>query len=192
MLRAAYANKLVGERFDFGRYPQGPNGEVKPITWRVLRSGSDALLVISEYGLDAGPYNEKRVSITWSACTLRRWLNGEFFRKAFSPQEQSLIKVSRLSNKAGRLTEDRVFLLSADESERLFAGNNDRAAEPTVYAVKNGAYARGGYAWQWLRSRGRSGGCAAYVGADSGVHSFDGRDVVLVSGCVRPALQIVF
>ena len=31
-LRAAYANKQTGERFEFGRYPQGENGEVKPIT----------------------------------------------------------------------------------------------------------------------------------------------------------------
>ena len=32
--------------------------------------------------------------INWADCTLRRWLNGEFFNKAFNEQEQSLIKTS--------------------------------------------------------------------------------------------------
>ncbi|MBQ7529976.1 serine/threonine protein kinase, partial [bacterium] len=86
------ASKRVGDRFEFGRYPQGPNGEVRPITWRVLRRDSDGLLVIAEMGLDAKPYNEEEVGvITWSDCTLRRWLNSEFYEKAFNQQEQFLI-----------------------------------------------------------------------------------------------------
>ena len=89
-----YANKQVGDRFEFGRYPQGANGEVWPITWRVLQRNSNGLLVIAEQGLDAKPYNEEFCDITWADCTLRRWLNGEFFNKAFNEQEQSLIKTS--------------------------------------------------------------------------------------------------
>ena len=40
-LRKIYSDKGVGERFDFGRWPQGPNGEVEPITWRVIAYNSD-------------------------------------------------------------------------------------------------------------------------------------------------------
>ncbi len=87
-------DKQVSDRFEFGRYPQGANGEVEPITWRVLQRNSDSLLVIAEQGLDAKPYNEEFCDITWADCTLRRWLNGEFFNKAFNEQEQSLIKTS--------------------------------------------------------------------------------------------------
>ena len=54
-----YANAQVGDRFRFGCYPQVPNGEVKPIVWRVLKRDSDGLLVIAEQGLDCKKYNEK-------------------------------------------------------------------------------------------------------------------------------------
>ena len=99
-----YANAQVGEFLTFGHYPQGPNGEVEPITWRVLKRDSDSLLVISEKCLDAKPYNEDLCSIIWADCTLRRWLNGEFLEQAFSEQEQSLINTSRLTNNAGQPT----------------------------------------------------------------------------------------
>ena len=191
-LRASYANKQVGERFEFGRYPQGENGEVKPITWRVLRRGRDSLLVISEYGLDAKPYNTVRKSITWSECTLRRWLNGEFLQKAFNAQEQSLIKVSSLSNNAGPSTEDRLFLLSIDEVKSLFAGDNDRTAKPTAYAIINDAWvsdnvAYTGNAWWWLRSRSCNDNYAADVDADGYIH-----DCLVdnASAAVRPAFRI--
>ena len=123
--------------FDFGRYPQDANGEVKPITWRVLKRDSDSLLIISEKCLDVKLYNEKCVDITWAECTLRAWLNGEFFIRAFNEQEQSLIKTSNLANNAGPSTEDRVFLLSVDEVKCLFADNDDRGCKTTAYAVKN-------------------------------------------------------
>ncbi|MBQ7529510.1 hypothetical protein IJT10_06370 [bacterium] len=107
-LRAVYEDKQVGDRFEFGRYPQGGNGEEKPITWRVLRRDSDGLLVIAEMGLDAKPYHKRDCSITWSDCSLRRWLNDKFYKKAFNDQEQSLIKKTKLANNAGPSTEDNV------------------------------------------------------------------------------------
>ncbi|MBQ7502032.1 hypothetical protein IJT93_04870 [bacterium] len=190
LITAEYADKRVGERFEFGRYPQGANGEAEPITWRVLRRDSGALLVISEYGLDAKPYNEEFESITWSKCTLRRWLNDEFLQKAFNPQEQSLIKVSSLSNNAGLSADDRVFLLSIDEVKRLFVDEKDRIAKVTAYAAKCGAYTynEDGITWWWLRSRNYDGNYAAFVNL-AGVIGSRGL-VDRASGSVRPALRI--
>ncbi|MCR4784321.1 MAG: DUF6273 domain-containing protein [bacterium] len=164
----AYRNAQVGDRFEFGHYPQGANGEVEPITWRVLRRDSDGLLVISEQGLDCKKYNEEYIDITWADCDLRRWLNGEFFNKAFSSEEQSLIKTVNISNNVGPSTDDRIFLLSVDEAEGLFANDKDRGVKPTAYAIKNGAWikddgAYAGNAWWWLRSRGDCSNDAAYV-----------------------------
>lgn len=190
LIIAAYANKRVGERFEFGRYPQGANGEAEPITWRVLRRDSDAMMVISEYGLDAKPYNEELESITWSKCTLRRWLNDEFLQKAFNPQEQSLIKVSSPSNNAGLSTDDRVFLLSIGEVKRLFADEKDRIAKVTAYAAKCGAYTynEDGITWWWLRSRGCDVSDAAFVNL---VGFIGCRGLVdRTSGSVRPAFRI--
>ena len=106
-----------GDYFRFGRYPQGSNGEVLPITWTVLHRDKDSLLVISALGLDTKPYNLDERPVTWSECTLRGWLNDEFLLKAFTESERALIEVSSLDNGDDPPTEDRVFLLSADEAE---------------------------------------------------------------------------
>ncbi len=187
-LRDIYANKRVGECFDFGRYPQGANSEVKPITWRVLERNADNLLVIAEQGLDCEPYNTDFVSIDWADCTLRRWLNSEFYNKAFNEQERKCIVQTSIVNDAGPKTDDRVFLLSVDEAERLFA-NDERCAYPTEYAVENGVFTyNNGCPW-WLRSRGNYGGdFAAYVFTDGGVCGNGG--VNIDSRAVRPAFKI--
>ncbi|MBQ7501128.1 hypothetical protein IJT93_00230 [bacterium] len=189
-LRAAYAYKQAGEYFDFGRYPQRADGKERPITWLVLRRYSDCLLVISKFGLDAKPYNERYCDVTWSDCTLRRWLNGEFLQKAFNESEQSLIKISSLPNNASPSTEDPVFLLSIDEAKRLFSDNEKRMAKPTAYAIKNGAHADkyNGSAMWWLRSHVESGCLANHV--DYGGCISRGISVNIDDVTVRPAFRI--
>ncbi|MBQ7529767.1 hypothetical protein IJT10_07705, partial [bacterium] len=181
--------QLIGKTFKFGQYPQGPNGEVEPIVWRVLRRDTGSLLVIADMGLDCKRYNESRCDITWSDCTLRRWLNDEFYKKAFNEQEQSLIKKATLANNAGPSTEDNVFLLSVDEAESLFANNNDRICKPTGYVVKNGVSTdNNGAALWWLRSRYHTYYYASYV---SGAGSFSYTDNVNNDfTSIRPALQL--
>ena len=36
----------------FGSYPQGPNGELAPIEWRVIDSCLNSALLVSKYALD--------------------------------------------------------------------------------------------------------------------------------------------
>ncbi|MBQ7502812.1 hypothetical protein IJT93_08920 [bacterium] len=184
---AAYADKQVGDRFEFGSYPQGDNGEVKPITWRVLKRESDSLLVISELCLDAEPYNYGKMAVSWSKCTLRRWLNDEFLHKAFSSSEQALIRTSKLDNNAGPATEDLVFLLSEDEAKSLIVNTDGSKAMPTAYAIESGADTYDSYAWWWLRSRGSSDDSAARVGSYGNINSYY---VNSASGSVRPAFRI--
>lgn len=184
---AAYADKQVGDRFEFGSYPQGANGEVKPITWRVLKRESDSLLVISELCLDAEPYNYGKMAVSWSKCTLRRWLNDEFLHKAFSSSEQALIRTSKLENNAGPATEDLVFLLSEDEAKSLIVNTDGSKAMPTAYAIESGADTYDSYAWWWLRSRGSSDDSAARVGSYGNINSYY---VNSASGSVRPAFRI--
>ena len=186
----AYADRQVGERFEFGRYPQGVNGEVKPITWRVLRRDDKSLLVIAEQGLDCKRYNEQYVSTTWASCTLRRWLNEEFIKRAFSEQEQSSIKTSEIPNNAGPPTKDLIFLLSVDEASSLFTDDSNRICKPTDYAVKNGVYTFSyGNSWWWLRSRGSCSYRAALV-SNCGFISINGYYVIDNVGSVRPALRL--
>ena len=37
------------------------------------------------------PYNSKKNDITWEKCTLRKWLNNDFYN-SFSEEEKSFIK----------------------------------------------------------------------------------------------------
>ena len=196
-LRDIYANLRVGECFEFGTYPQGADGERKPIMLRILKRDSDSILVISELGLDCKRYNEEKKEITWADCTLRHWLNDDFYNRAFNSQEQSLIKTSNVTNNAGPSTNDRIFLLSVDEAERLFKDDKDRFCKPTDYAVKNGAYVNDGSyniayeenAWWWLRSRGDSNYSAA--GVDSfGSFDISGSNVNSNCGVIRPAFKL--
>lgn len=185
-----YANAQVGDRFYFGRYPQGANDEIKPITWRVLKRSSNSLLVISEKSLDVKPYNEKLVDVTWSECTLRHWLNEEFINKAFNGQERSLIKTCEIKNNAGTSTKDRIFLLSGDEAKSLFANDDDRRSESTVYAKKSGADTseHDSTALWWLRSRGNCSDRATLV--DTAGELDDRFDVNISNISIRPALRL--
>ena len=127
----------------FGRYPQGANGEIEPLTWRVLDVKGSRILIITEKLIDAVPYNKFFEIITWKTCTLRRWMNGEFIREAFNEEEASHIVVTNVKN--GKYEEygtngredtlDRVFALNFDEVRRYFSGYDDRIAEVTPYAI---------------------------------------------------------
>ena len=62
----------VGDAVFFGQYPQATDIP-EAIQWRVLEVARTErkLLLLSEYVLDAKPYNTEWVSSTWEQCTLR-------------------------------------------------------------------------------------------------------------------------
>lgn len=195
----------IGQVIPFGTYPQGPNGEVKPIEWQILEVRDGKALLLSKYGLDVKRYNEEWSEITWETCTLRAWLNGRFIDTAFNEREQDSIETTDVRAQeeldfdvnVGNDTRDRVFLLSMAEIEDYF-GWDECICMPTGHALARSLYARGGrrqdglegFAW-WLRSPGYRAGLVAYVGDDG---RFDdlGTDVNDDRITVRPALWIKF
>ena len=187
-LRAKYKNKQVGEHFQFGSYPQSSDGAVKKIGWRVLQRDRYSLLVISDKALDVKPYHARYIDITWKKSSLRRWLNSEFLRSAFSKDECLLIELSNLSNNRDPSTKDYIFLLSAEEVKSLFTDNIVRMAKPTDYVLKNGVYNYNDKAvcW-WLRSRSKDHKhmwCVDLIGNTSS-YGVNSNKV-----CVRPALRL--
>ncbi len=188
-LRTIYAEKRVGECFEFGRYPQGANGEIEPITWRILQREKEHLLVIAEKCLDCKPYNAEFRLIAWADCTLHRWLNSEFYDKAFNGQEQECILKTSIVNKTGPNTEGYIFLLSIDEARSLFANDIERCAKPTKCTVKNRVFLYDGYCYWWLRSRGDSDNLAACVNT-GGVIYDSGINVSFNHSAVRPVFKI--
>ena len=85
----------TGDHFTFGSYEQDnyeANGP-EPIEWRVLEVSGGSALAVSEDALDMRAYNNEWVNITWAECTLRGWLNGEFYATAFNEEEKGRIAI---------------------------------------------------------------------------------------------------
>ena len=129
-----------------GSYLQNGQAKKEPIEWIVLKEEEHCCLCISKYLLDCKPYHDFSKNVTWQDCTLRNWLNHEFFMSAFSAEEREKILLSTVKNPAGN-TQDYIFLLSTDEVEELFDDEvedyvdyEERGAVTTAYARSQGAW----------------------------------------------------
>ncbi len=169
----------VGDYVKFGNYPQTADAQEQPIEWQVLSIENNKMLFISRYGLDAKRFDPS--SNNWANSEIRKWLNGDFYNKAFTDQEKKSIKSSNLSDVG---TTDNVFLLSKEEAEKYFADDEARKCKTTEYVWKRNGWS-GGYVWWWLRSPN-----------DNGVYDVDifgnfiYNNVSNYSGVVRLALWI--
>ena len=107
----------VGSDVEFGSYFQKDKENKTSISWRVLANDGEKALLLSNYGLACKQYNEKYADVTWGKCTLREWLNEEFFNCAFSEEEKNKIVTVSVSSddhlyyniKQSPATQDRVF-----------------------------------------------------------------------------------
>ena len=188
----------AGTYLVFGSYPQTKTGnDDTPIEWLILESDGETALLISRYALDCKPYNKNK-DTTWETCTLRGWLNDEFFNKAFSADEKKSILQSDVSAdknpeynvNPGNATKDKVFLLSVVEANKYFKSNDARMCAPTDYAIQRGEWgpyeSRNVCRW-WLRSPGCISNCAAYVYTDGSIYNY----YVYISGyAVRPCVRV--
>lgn len=196
-----------GDIIKFGKYPQDEDGRVLPIEWIVLDVTGNEAFLISRYALDCREYNLSGGDITWEYCDLRKWLNTDFIKNAFSDEEAKNIKVSQLRNNdnplpinfesmfprahGGNDTFDQVFCLSIDEVEKYLSNiNNGIVCRPTAYIINRvlSNYFSGCCTW-WLRSPGYHQDSAMYVSRDNipdlgGCATFDKRIAV------RPALRL--
>ena len=187
----------------FGSYPQTNTGkDDTPIEWLILESDGETALLISRYALDCKPYNEKYEDATWETCTLRGWLNNEFYNRAFSTEEKQYIlrsdvsadKNPKYSTNPGNTTKDKVFLLSVVEANKYFQSDDARKCAPTDYAIQQGASTSDSYkvegrkaCWWWLRSPGSYSNYAALV---STVGSINVNIVSRSNNAVRPCVRV--
>ena len=89
----------------------------KPIEWIVLKKESFGTLVFSKLALFSLYPSWKGTAGTWQYSSLREYLNGGFYNKAFSADEKKKIVNCFLKNPES--TKDDVFLLSKEEAETL-------------------------------------------------------------------------
>lgn len=112
------------------------------IEWIVLEidKAERKVLLLSKYVLDCKAYDSSGFKVTWAECSLRKWLNGEFFNSAFSQMEQSIIAETATTVKASDIeTNDKVFMLSNEETRAYFEQQKDRVCTSTAYAYANGS-----------------------------------------------------
>ncbi|MDR0222663.1 MAG: leucine-rich repeat domain-containing protein [Oscillospiraceae bacterium] len=153
--------------------------------WLVLEKKDGRALILSLYVLEYKAYNDEYTDVTWETCTLRTYLNFNFYN-SFGADDKAKIAETRVINNdnpnygtsGGNDTTDKIFLLSIDEANEYFSDGNARVA----YNSKGNASD-----W-WLRSPGINSYYAAYV-YDDGLVYVDGIRVYYSYG-VRPALWL--
>lgn len=187
------------------------NDEKEPIKWRVLSVDGDDAFLLADQNLDCQPYNENYAGVTWETCTLRQWLNNNFYQNAFDSSEQSAIRTTTVVNEeynptyvtyGGNNTSDKVYLLSIGESRNTVFGfydgiddinnyNKTRESKNTEYTKGYGNYTEtetGTGQW-WLRSPGLTLWEASFVRGNRALYITHGK-VNDAEYVVRPALHL--
>lgn len=179
-----------GDYVEFGKFTQtsDDSGLMGDVSWKVLAREGDRVLVLSRLGIHSMGYHSEYVDITWEDCSLRRWLNEEFYSAAFSDTEKEMITVTDLEEEG---TQDRVFLLSVEEVEKYIPVKSDRWCDPTLYAVKQGAWQHDNTrrCWWWLRTSAEKPNEAIFVGTEGTIQYTEGY-VYRYAITVRPAMWI--
>ena len=197
----------------FGSYEQDgdlSNGP-EPIEWLILDENGNGTLLISRYVLDCVQYNTIDTEVTWETCTLRSWMNNDFYNAAFDDGEKASINTTY----AG--CNDRIFALNVYEERKYFgnydpwyaqtpfSGDQSPIAPPTQYAesrgvctltITNDDYWKSGEEYSanwWLRSMGNHYGESDDVACIfSSDHGQAGTPISVVRGDigVRPVMWV--
>ena len=99
-----YSELQLFNVIEFGQYEQDGNLEngPEPIEWIVLKIEEKKILLISRYGLDAIQFHNKTIPwdnpVNWKMSSIRKWLNQDFYEKAFSVLEKEYIESICINN----------------------------------------------------------------------------------------------
>lgn len=135
----------------FGNYWQSDKETKEPIKWRVLSVDGDDAFLLADQNLDCQPYDPilKGGSLSWENCSLRAWLNSDFYQNAFDSAEQSAIQRTLVVNKddpaygtkSGSDTSDKIYILSITEASNAAYGFAPDGRRDAAKCTKNTEYA---------------------------------------------------
>lgn len=186
--------------------------------WRVLAIKDNAVLLITEYIIEQRSYHNVYEEITWADCSLRKYLNGEFYNRFTAAEKAGIIRIWNKNagnewygSNGGEDTQDRIFLLSMEEAVcRYFGDSSPKLYNPGKkqrywFERKDGnnrnriaelEWDRGCNWWWWLRSPGRVNVKAVYIHGDGNI-GIQGNNIWKgnisdgrCTGGVRPALWL--
>ena len=197
----------AGDKILFGNYE-----------WRVLEVQNNTALIITEYIIEQRAYHNAYKDITWADCSLRKYLNSEFYDRFTAAEKSRIIPVLNKNpdnqwygTKGGTDTQDSIFLLSIEETVCRYFGDSSS----TLYSPgKNQRYwferkdknnskriarlesRKEGSWWWWLRSPGRVSIKAVYIHGDGNI-GIQGNNILKgnisdgeCKGGIRPALWL--
>lgn len=131
-LREQFIKANVGDVVYLGTY-ENRRSEIKPIEWKILEKTDNRVMLFSIHNIadkTAIEFNDSRGDVHWSDCSLRKWLNEEFYNNYLNELEQqmlteTLVKVSGDGNRKNDLgygedTMDKVYLLSLEELDKYW------------------------------------------------------------------------
>ena len=186
-----------------GRYQQNANDSNMrpPIEWVIKDFNEEAIFLVSKKCLEMKAYNnEMDKPITWAESSLRKWLNQYFYQYAFSDEEKNCIIEKQLENEnnyesgapGGKVTNDKIFILSASEAEHYFPTVSERVAYGTQIAnLQNMSECESdGLKW-WLRTPGYYDYRASII-VESGRIDHHGYSASRGFLAVRPAMWVKY
>lgn len=204
---AMLADAQIGDEIVFGTFDtDSTNFMDERITWKVIDRKDNMVLLISTHVLAPRYYHNNNKAVTWADSNLRKLLNEDFLEYSFSKYEQELIVTYQVKTKdneqfgtaGGEITDDRIFILSAEEAELYLS--DEGGVKATNVAQKSGVNVDAGNGidnsekdfntWWWLRTKGETVKQAAIVDAQGKV-DYAGRYVTTGSGGVRPAMWVL-
>lgn len=166
--------------------------------WYIADEDNETLLLIAKESVVSRPFNDD--AHFWDKSDIRKWLNKEFLDEAFDIYEKACIQTSNVittyfpkniwedGDERYIETEDKIFLLSAEETEEYFPLEATRIQEQNDYVIHTLEPDRKlTNAW-WLRNPGWIDDAAMSVLEDGSFCSL-GVYVALNEG-VRPALRV--
>lgn len=196
----------IGDKIAFGRYQ-----------WRVLDIQDNTALLVTEYIIEQRAYHDAYKDITWADCSIRKYLNGDFYDKFDVNDKARIIPVLNKNpdnqwygSKGGVDTRDNIFLLSLEEvcqyfgdslsklqnrgkNQRYWFERKDENNSKRLARLQDKEWSW----WWWLRSPGRVNVKAVYIFGTDGNIGIQGNNILKgnisdgkCTGGVRPALWI--
>ena len=163
---------LHGNQVSFGTYEQDgdtSNGK-EPIEWVVsetwVSNNKYIVMLLSKKALLVSQYNEKLDDVTWQSCSLRKYLNNDFVKDAFTVEEQTLLFENEIQtlpnpnsteNFTNFTTKDRVFVPDYGDYNEFDMFIEDRAdltaaAKKQAEALDKDKYIENSW---WMRTEGQ-------------------------------------
>lgn len=196
----------IGGVIPFGRYH-----------WRILDIKDNTALIIAEYIIEQRSYHDAYKDITWADCSLRKYLNGEFYDRFNIADRSRIIPVINKNpdnqwygTNGGADTRDSIFILSLEEVVSQYFGDSSSKLH---YPRKNQRYwferkdennskriarleVNKEQTWWWIRTPGRVNVKAVYIHGDGNI-GIQGNNILKGNigdgkciGGVRPALWL--